>query len=65
MPEPRMLYTCATPGCKAAGSGFTDEPGLHCALCLDDLAGVYDTTGTLGTDAERRAVAAGGEQHAS
>jgi hypothetical protein len=52
--EARMLYTCATPGCEAAGQGFTDE-STFCSLCLCDLAGVYDTTGTLETEDERRA----------
>lgn len=52
-PTARMLYTCATPGCEAAGQGFTDEP-VHCSLCLRDLAGVYDTTGTLETEDEKR-----------
>lgn len=62
--EPRVLYTCAARGCDAAGGGFTDEPGF-CALCLEDLAGVYDTTGTLRTDDELRVVAGstGGETH--
>lgn len=54
MPEPRMVWTCATPGCEAAGQGFDDEPGF-CSLCLQDLAGVYDTTGTLRTEEELRA----------
>lgn len=48
-----MLYTCATPGCSEAGRGFTDEP-TFCSICLNDLAGVYDTTGTLVTDDEAR-----------
>ncbi len=51
--EPRMLYTCATAGCSEAGRGFTDEP-TFCAICLMDLAGVFDATGTLRTDDERR-----------
>lgn len=51
--EPRMLYTCATAGCSEAGRGFTDEP-TFCSICLVDLVGVFDTTGTLWTDDERR-----------
>lgn len=40
-----MLWTCVTPGCEVVGY-FTDEP-THCSICLADLVGVYDTTGTL------------------
>lgn len=49
----RMLYTCTTAGCEAADQGFTDEP-TFCSLCLHDLAGVYDTTGTFKTEDELR-----------
>ena len=54
--RPRMLYTCNTAGCECAGAGFTDESGF-CSICLQDLAGIYDTTGTLLTDEERRDLA--------
>lgn len=53
-PSARMLYMCATPGCEEAGRGFTDEP-TFCSICLNDLAGVYDTTGVLETEEEKRA----------
>lgn len=48
-----MLYTCATPGCECAGQGFTDE-STFCSICLHDLAGVYDMTGTFKTEDEIR-----------
>lgn len=61
--EPRMLYTCETPGCETVGA-FDDEPGF-CGICLEDLVGVYDTTGTLRTEDELRVPAGdstGGER---
>jgi hypothetical protein len=41
----RMFWTCMTPGCEVVGA-FTNEP-TFCSICLCDLVGVYDTTGTL------------------
>lgn len=43
-----MLWTCMTPGCEVVGH-YTDEPGF-CSICLEDLVGVYDSTGEV-TDA--------------
>lgn len=54
MTRARMLWTCTTPDCEEAGRGFTDEPGLWCSICLEDLTGIYDTTGTFITDEEAR-----------
>jgi hypothetical protein len=50
--SPRMLWTCMTPRCEAVGQGFTDEP-TFCSLCLSDLTGVYDMSGTSSDLANR------------
>lgn len=51
--QARMLWTCDTPGCEERRQGFCDEP-TFCSLCLQDLAGVFDTTDTLRTEEELR-----------
>ena len=35
-----VRYVCATPDCPERFRGTTAEPGLWCAICLEDLTPV-------------------------
>lgn len=41
------LYTCTTDTCSERFRGFTDEPGLWCSVCLEDLTAIGDSPLTV------------------
>jgi hypothetical protein len=42
---PEFVYGCTTLGCSERLRGFTDEDGLFCLICLQDLTEILNPDG--------------------
>jgi hypothetical protein len=44
-PIPVVVYGCTTLSCDERFRGFTDEDGLFCSICLQDLTAIDNVEG--------------------
>jgi len=53
--HPRLVYACTTLSCSERFRGFTDEDGLFCSICLQDLTEIENVEGLTLADINDRA----------
>lgn len=58
----RIVYACTTPTCDERMRGVTDEPGLWCSLCLEDLTTIALDDGVTDSEVVRPYVVESGQQ---